>query len=139
MDRDTTLDEANALCQGTLAGLIGMSFTSLEAGRASARLEVRPELFAPNGFLHGSTITALAETACGFGTALSLPPEQRSRFATVDLSCNFIGTARDGWIACEATCAHPGRSTQVWDARVWREGDDCTIALFRLTQLLLGG
>lgn len=132
-----TVDQANALCEGTLAGMIGMSFTSLEAGRVTARLEVLPALFAPNGYLHGSVITALAETSCGFGTALALPPGQRSRFATIDLSCNFIGTARQGWIACEATCPHAGRTTQVWDARVWREEDGRPIALFRLTQLLL--
>lgn len=134
-----TVDEANVLCEGTLAGLVGMSFTSLETGRVTARLQVRPDLFAPNGYLHGSVITALAETSCGFGTARALPPDQRSRFATVDLSCNFIGTAREGWIACEATCPHAGRTTQVWDARVWREADERPIALFRLTQLLLGG
>lgn len=132
-----TVDEANALCEGTLAGLVGMSFTSLDPGRVTARLEVRPDLFAPNDYLHGSTIVALAETACGFGTALALPPERRSHFATIDLSCNFIGTARDGWIACEATCSHAGRTTQVWDARIWRELDDRPIALFRLTQMLL--
>lgn len=133
-----TVDQANALCEGSLAGLIGVSFTSIDAGRVTARLEVRPDLFAPNGYLHGSAITALAETACGFGSAASLPPERRSRFTTIDLSCNFLGTARGGWIACEATCPHAGRTTQVWDARVWREEDGRNIALFRLTQLLLG-
>lgn len=132
-----TVDQANALCDGTLAGLIGMRFTSLEAGRITAHLEVRPDLLAPNGYLHGSTVIALAETACGFGTAGSLPAERRSRFATIELSCNFLGTARDGWIACEATSAHAGRTTQVWDARVVRESDQVPIALLRLTQLLL--
>lgn len=133
-----TPQEADALCTGTLPGLIGMSFTALEPGRVTARLEVRPDLLALNGYLHGSTVTALAETACGYGTALGLPPDRRDRFATIDLSCSFTGTARDGWIACEATCPHAGRTTQVWDARVWRESDGRAIALFRLTQLLLG-
>ena len=132
-----TLDDANAVCARTFGGLIGMSFTILEEGHVAARLEVRPELLAPNGYLHGSTITGLAETCCGFGTAFSLAPDRRSRFATIDLACSFIGTARDGWIACEATCPHAGRTTQLWDARIWRESDGRQIALFRLTQLLL--
>ena len=123
---------------GTLPGLIGVAFTALEPGRVTARLEVRPDLLALNGYLHGSTVTALTETACGFGTALTRPLDLRDRFATIDLSCSFIGTARDGWIACEATCPHAGQTTQVWDARVWRESDGRAIALFRLTQLLLG-
>jgi 1,4-dihydroxy-2-naphthoyl-CoA hydrolase len=132
-----TVDEANALCVGTFAERIGMTFTGLEATRVTARLEVRPDLFAPNGYLHGSCVTALAETACGVGTTVSLPADRRGRFTTIDLSCNFIGTAREGWIACEATTSHAGRTTQVWDARVWREADERPIALFRLTQLLL--
>jgi len=132
-----TIDEANALCAGTMAGLIGMRITELGQSRVRARLEVRPDLLAPNGYLHGSTVTALAETACGFGTAMSLPSDRRSRFASIDLSCNFVGTALDGWVACEANVTHSGRTTQVWDARVWREGDGRTVALFRCTQLLL--
>lgn len=132
-----TLDEANALCAGSMAELIGFRLTLLEPGLVRARIEARPELMAPNGYLHGSSVTALAETACGFGTALSLGAERRSRFATIDLSCNFVGTAREGAVACEARLAHGGRSTQVWDARVTREGDGGAIALFRCTQLLL--
>jgi 1,4-dihydroxy-2-naphthoyl-CoA hydrolase len=134
---DADVERANALCAGTFPELIGLRFTEVTASLVRARLPVRPELFAPNGYLHGSVVTALAETACGFGTAVSRPEELRSRFATIELACNFLGTARDGWIACEATCTHAGRTTQVWDARVWREDDERQIALFRLTQLLL--
>lgn len=138
MSDDVTLAEANAICAGRMPELIVMEITGLEHGRITARMPVRPDLLAPNGYLHGSSITALAETACGFGTALSLEPDRRSEFATIDLSCNFVGTAREGVVCCEATCGHAGRTTQVWDARVWCEDDDRTIALFRCTQLLLG-
>lgn len=135
---DADVARANELCVGTFPELIGLCFTEVSATVVRARMPVRPELFAPNGYLHGSVVTALAETACGFGTAASRPQELRSRFATIELACNFLGTAHDGWIACEATCSHAGRTTQVWDARVWREDDQRQIALLRLTQLLLG-
>ncbi len=131
------LERANALCRGTLPGLIGVEFTAVGPGRVAARLELRPDLLAPNGYLHGSTVTALAETACGFGTACALGLGEAAGFASVDLTCNFVGTARDGVILCEATCAHAGRTTHVWDARVFREVDGRTIALFRCTQLIL--
>ena len=137
MSDDVTVARANEICAGSMAELIGMEITALEPGRVESRMAVRPDQLAPNGYLHGSSVTALAETSCGFGTALSLEPERRSRFATIDLSCNFVGTARDGVLRCEATCSHAGRTTQVWDARVWREHDDRPLALFRCTQLLL--
>jgi 1,4-dihydroxy-2-naphthoyl-CoA hydrolase len=46
----TTIDELNARSQGTLPGLIGIEFTSYERGR----LVLRPELLAPNGYLHAA-------------------------------------------------------------------------------------
>ena len=134
-----TVEEANALCRGTIVQLIGMEITEIAEGRIGARLEIRRDLLSPNGYLHGSVVTSLAETACGFGTALSLPPGRQSRFTSIDLTCNFVGTATRGAIACVATSAHSGRTTQVWDARVWREADARPVALFRCTQLVLDG
>ena len=49
----TTLDDLNARGQGYLPGLIGIEFLTLEPGRLTSRLQVRPELLAPNGYLHG--------------------------------------------------------------------------------------
>jgi len=53
------------------------------------------------------------------------------------LKSNFLGTARQGGIACVATRVHGGRTTQVWDAEVTEEASGKTIALFRCTQLIL--
>jgi len=55
----------------------------------------------------------------------------------VELKANFVGTAREGAIACLATPVHLGRTTQVWDAEVTLEGTETRIALFRCTQMLL--
>jgi uncharacterized protein (TIGR00369 family) len=64
-------------------------------------------------------------------------PEGASGFTTVELKVNFLGTARDGAIACRATPVHLGRTTQVWDAVVSVEGSGAKIALFRCTQMVL--
>ena len=49
---------------------------------------------------------------------------------------NFLRTANAGTITCEATLAHGGRTTQIWDATV-RDEQERTLALFRCTQLIL--
>jgi uncharacterized protein (TIGR00369 family) len=64
-------------------------------------------------------------------------PEGARGFTTIELKTNFLGTARDGAIACEATLVHGGRTTQVWDARVTDEATGKVLALFRCTQMLL--
>jgi len=132
----TTIDELNARGQGTLPGLIGIEFTSAEPGRLTSRLALRPELLAPNGYLHAATIIALADTTCGYGTFTHLP-DGANNFTTIELKSNFLGTAREGVITCVATRVHNGRTTQVWDAEVTDQASGKTIALFRCTQLIL--
>jgi uncharacterized protein (TIGR00369 family) len=132
----TTLDQLNLRGQGYLPGLIGIEFLTMEPGRLTNRLPLRPELLAPNGYLHAAVVIALADTACGYGTFTDLP-EGAQNFTTIELKSNFLGTAREGVISCVATKVHSGRTTQVWDATVTDEASGKTIALFRCTQLIL--
>jgi 1,4-dihydroxy-2-naphthoyl-CoA hydrolase len=132
----TTLEQLNARGQGYLPGLIGIEILTLEPGRLTSRLALRPALLAPNGYLHAATVIALADTTCGYGTIAHLP-EGAQNFTTLELKSNFLGTAREGVIACVATRVHNGRTTQVWDAQVRDEANGKTIALFRCTQLIL--
>jgi uncharacterized protein (TIGR00369 family) len=129
-------DELNALLPGTLPGLIGLVITGHEPGRLTAALDIRPDLLAPNGYLHAATVVALADTACGLATR-ALLPQGASGFTTIELKTNFLGTAREGRLEVVATNQHAGRTTQVWDAAVRTGERDQTIALFRCTQSVL--
>ena len=132
----TTLDQLNARGQGFLPGLIGLEILSMEPGRLTSRLTIRPELLAPNGYLHAAAVIALADTTCGYGTFTDLPSGAQN-FTTIELKSNFLGTAREGGIACVATRVHSGSTTQVWDAEVTEETSGKKLALFRCTQLIL--
>ena len=131
-----TLEQLNARNQGTLPGLIGIEFTGVESGQVSSRLPLRRELLAPNGFLHAAVVIAIADTTCGYGTFTDLPKGAQN-FTTIELKSNFLGTAREGTIACVATRVHNGRTTQIWDAQVTDEASGKNLALFRCTQLIL--
>ncbi len=130
------LEELNERGIGTLPGLIGVEILEAEEGRLASRLELRDELLAPNGYLHAATIIALADTSCGYGCFVNLP-EGAEGFTTVELKSNFLGTKREGVLGCEATLAHGGRTTQVWDATVTDEESGKKLALFRCTQMIL--
>lgn len=129
-------EELNTIGAGRLPGLIGIEFVAATEGRVEARLAIRDELLAPNGFLHAASVIALADTACGYGSRFALP-EGATGFTTIELKANFLGTVTEGAIACVATLVHGGRSTQLWDATVTDEGTSRAIALFRCTQLVL--
>jgi 1,4-dihydroxy-2-naphthoyl-CoA hydrolase len=131
-----TLDYANRRGDGFLPALLGFRVTAISEACIEAELDVRAEIRAPNGYLHAATVVALADTACGYGCLAHLPVDA-TNFTTIELKTNFLGTAREGTIACIARPVHLGRTTQVWDATVFTRNDDRTIALFRCTQMIL--
>jgi uncharacterized protein (TIGR00369 family) len=133
---DVTLERFRDRGVGRLPALIGVRFTGVAENRIDAELDIRPELLAPNGYLHAATVIALADTACGYGCLAHLPAGAEN-FTTIELKSNFLGTAREGTLACVATPVHLGNTTQVWDAVVSDRGRERKIALFRCTQLVL--
>ena len=132
---DFSLDDLNSWSPGKLPGLLGIEITAVDDGLVEARLEIRPDHLAPNGYLHAATVVGLADTSCGYGTMLALP-EGAAGFTTIELKTNFIGTALEGEINCRSTLEHGGKRTQVWDSAVSRQ-DGKRIALFRCTQTIL--
>lgn len=136
-DGATTLaDRINASQAGSLPGLLEFQWIEAASGRVRGRVDVTAKHFSPHGYLHGATIVALADSACGFGCLASLPDGAHG-FATGELKTNFISTVREGAVSCEAHLVHAGRTTQVWDAEIRSEATGKIIALFRCTQMLL--
>jgi uncharacterized protein (TIGR00369 family) len=121
---------------GQFPGLVGLETVRIEENRVVMRLALRPEHQAPNGYLHGAVVVALADTACGYGTLAHLP-QGASGFTTIELKTNFLTTAREGVLVCVAKPLHLGRTTQVWDADVRNEASDQRLAAFRCTQVIL--
>jgi 1,4-dihydroxy-2-naphthoyl-CoA hydrolase len=132
---EITLDHLRERQRGRLPELLGVELVSLESGTLTGQLTVRPEVLAPNGFLHAATVVGLADTCCGYACIAHLP-EGAKNFTTVELKSNHVGTAREGVITARATAVHLGRSTHVWDAIV-TNSEGKTIALFRCTQMIL--
>jgi uncharacterized protein (TIGR00369 family) len=118
-----------------LPGLIGVEFDGFEDGIMRSHLELRKAHFAPNGYVHAGAVVTLADTTCGYGCILSFP-EGATGFTTIELKTNFLRSAREGTVTCEARLAHGGRTTQLWDATV-SDGEGRPMALFRCTQLIL--
>ena len=132
-------DHFNEASAGRLPGMFGLEVLRAEPGEVEARLKLREEFMAPNGYLHAGTVVSMADTCCGYGCVASLP-EGKMGFTTSELKSNFLRSAGpDDVLVCVAQMAHGGRTTQVWDATVRRESDMKVLALFRCTQYLLEG
>lgn len=126
----------NQLGKGYLPDLVGLVINEVGQNVLTAELPVKKSHLAPNGYLHGGTVVTLADTACGYACVAHLP-EGASSFTTIELKSNFLGTAREGVIECEAKALHLGRTTQVWDALIRHRETGKLIATFRCTQMVL--
>lgn len=116
-------------CGGScLPRLVGIEITRVSAEGLTGRMPVRPDLLAPNGYLHAASVIALADTLAGYGTIANLPDGAKS-FTTIELKSNFLGTARDGVIVCvaitnrqrpsseEPICPHPSSAANTSSAK----------------------
>ncbi len=136
LDIPASLEEWNARGREYLPGLLGLEFLTVEKTEVVAQFEVERRHMAWNGFLHAGAVVSLADTCCGYGAVKALP-EGALGFTTIDLSSNFLSTAREGRAICTARPLHQGRTSQVWDATIISDASGKTLAHFRCTQLIL--
>ncbi len=134
---DFTLAQLQKAGSEYLPGLLGIEFDGFEDGVVRAHINLEQKHFAPNGYVHAAAVIGLADTAAGYGCLLSLPKDSVG-FTTIELKTNFLRSAREGAITCEARLVHGGRTTQLWDATV-SDPQGRPMALFRCTQLVLRG
>ena len=132
---ELTLAQVNEMGLSGFPGLLGLDVYEAGDGFVCARLELHEKHQAPNGFLHAGVVIGLADTAAGYGCILTLPEDAKG-FTTIELKTNFLRSAWEGTIECEARRLHHGRTTQVWDADV-TDPEGRTMALLRATQLIL--
>ena len=133
---DASVESLNRRTGNNLPGWFGVNVVAVSDGRLLMEVVVKPQFLAPNGYLHAASIIALADTACGYATIAHMP-DGASNFTTIELKSNFLGTATEGTLRADASAAHQGRTTQVWDATVTHTDSGRTIALFRCTQMIL--
>lgn len=126
----------NSISPGYLPALLGIRVTDTGPGFLLAEFEVTPSHLAPNGYLHAGSVVTLADSACGYACAAHLPEGAQS-FTTIELKSNFVGTAREGVVECEAKAVHLGRNTHLWDALVKHRDTGKLMATFRCTQMVL--
>src|SRR5690606_11048868 len=93
--------------KGHLPDHLGLEWLDARPGLVRGRFEVKQHHMAPNGFLHAASVIALADSACGYGCVIS-KPDEAAGFTTIELKPNFLGTAREGAVACVATLTHGG-------------------------------
>ncbi|MEO0896787.1 MAG: PaaI family thioesterase [Bacteroidota bacterium] len=121
---------------GHFPALIGVEFTHIEEGKLLAKMPVRKEFFAPNGFVHAGSLVTFADTMAGYAAEAHLPEKAKS-FTTLELKSNFLRAIREGVVEGICVAEHLGRTTQVWRVDLMDPTNNRKIAIFSCTQLIL--
>ncbi len=77
----------------------------------------------PMGYLHGGASVTLAETAASVGGLLYIDKETSNVFG-IEINANHIKAKKDGLLQAFAKPVHIGKSTMVWDIRIYDEIDE---------------
>jgi acyl-CoA thioesterase len=96
--------------------LMGIEFTSWEAGKASARLEVREDHFHPGGIVHGGVAFSLADSAMAHALIPTMEADQQC--STIELKISFLSAVKEGTMTCNAWIVKRGRSVAFLEAEV---------------------
>lgn len=120
----------------TLDQTLGVRYLKLEKDEVVAELDVTPRVHQPFGFLHGGATVALAESVASVGGFLNAP-DGHAAFG-LEINCNHIRKKQAGTLRAVGHPLHVGRTTQVWEVKVYDEegrlvaASRCTLAVVPL-------
>ena len=115
----------------------GAELVEVEEGRVVIEQAFHKGLLQQHGGLHGGTIAALLDTACGFSAATLLPAGMG--ITTVEFKTNFLLPGIGEMFSFEADVLKSGRTLTVSEGKAWayRDGDEKLIATMTATMMAI--
>lgn len=114
--RDTSLEQLNALSEGTAMQPLGIVFTEIGPDFLRATMPVDARTRQPYGLLHGGASVLLAETVGS--TAGTLCCADNELCVGIEINANHLVGVRSGEVTGTARPLHVGGRTQVWEIRI---------------------
>jgi len=121
----------------TVMGTLGIEIVEFTRERVVATMPVTPETHQPFGIMHGGVSLVIAETVASAGSYLFIDRE-RQRAVGLEINGNHIRSVSEGLVKAIGTPVHTGRTTLVWDIRIYDEAERlicisrCTIGIINL-------
>ena len=131
--REINIKNINQNMKNTLASHLGIIITKVEDKTLEGEMPVNSFLKQPYGIVHGGASVALAETLGSLASNLCITEE----YSTVglDINANHIRAVTDGIIYGITSPIHLGRSTHVWQIKMFN-GEKLS-CISRLTMAIL--
>lgn len=120
--------------QNTVMNTLGIEIVEYTPERVVATMPVTPKTHQPFGIMHGGVSVVIAETVASAGSYQFIDP-QTQRAVGLEINANHIRSQRDGIVKAIGTPVHIGRTTIIWDIRIYNEEEKlvcisrCTMAV----------
>ena len=131
--RNINLQDINHNMKNTLASHLGIKITVIEDNLLEGEMLVKDFLKQPYGIVHGGASVVLAETLGSLASNLCI--EDNLSTVGLDINANHIRAVTKGLIIGRTQSIHLGRSTHVWEIKLFNE--DKLTCISRLTMAIL--
>jgi 1,4-dihydroxy-2-naphthoyl-CoA hydrolase len=131
MNKNKALQKLNDFQKNTITEVLGIEITDFGPDYFCGKMPVDHRTVQPYGLLHGGASAVLAETLGSIAGGMQVNLETQS-VVGVEINCNHLRSARDGWVYGKATPVKIGRKIHVWNIEIKNE-DDKLVAVSRLT------
>ncbi len=128
------LSDVNRRAQGTLSHFLGIDFIEVGADFLTARMPITSKVMQPMGIMHGGASAALAETVAS--AAANYCVEALKVCVGLELNINHLRPLKEGYADAVTSPLHLGRTTQVWEIKIYNPAKKLTSAA-RLTLAIL--
>lgn len=134
-NKEFSLAYFNELSTGTMGAYIGIECTEIGDDFVKARMPVDHRTKQPYGLLHGGASCVLAETIGSLASAMVVDTD-RFQCVGLEINANHVHSATEGFVTAIAKPLHLGKSTHVWDIKIYNEKEKL-VCVSRLTAAII--
>ncbi len=131
--KNIDVQNINNSLKNTMAEFLGIEIKEIGDNTIKAIMPVNNKTIQPFGILHGGASVVLAETIGSIASNLCLNDDYFS--VGLDINANHIKSVRDKYVEGITCPIHVGRSTHVWEIKLFQH--DKIICISRLTTAVL--
>ena len=131
MNKNKALQKMNDFQNNRIIEVLGIEITDFGPEYFCGKMPVDHRTVQPYGLLHGGASAVLAESLGSIAGGMQVNRDTQT-VVGVEINCNHLRSARDGWVYGKATPVKIGRKIQVWNIEI-KNDDGKMVAVSRLT------
>ncbi|HQV56142.1 MAG: hotdog fold thioesterase [Chitinophagaceae bacterium] len=134
-NKELSIEKFSKVGQKTMGDFLGIEWVEIGDDFIKARMPVDERTKQPYGLLHGGASCVLAETIGSIASAMVIDTAQ-FQCVGLEINANHVHSATSGYVTGIALPLHLGKSTHVWDIKIYNE-EEKMVCVSRLTVAII--